>query len=356
VIVPSPAKRKWQHCIAFAVLSLVCWSAPACSSAIAPPVAEHDTDSAGKLQAVTLAHTALAAELAAAPHEDLLHCQNAAGDCLISVAERRDELVRRYYINACRDPAPEKQAPCLARELEQRADRTNLASYYETENWCSRKLLECTTSLANDAAHQVVRQRVQERRRQVTVAPSSVAAASAPELARERLAFVRATLPPPAQEACSGMASADCESTLKGPRSDFEAELLKAPASYDAARALALFAAIYQAEADCSTPELSCLTSAVSQYGGTLGSEKLMQQNLALLSKAQQLKATIDPDAGAQCDADAVLKYQPRIVTIYRNYVHNPGALPLMQLLATFVGLHQEQLSCLQRLSKLPKH
>ena len=160
-----------------------------CASAPPPAPVAQDTASEGKLEIATRLHTQLATQLGAVPHEELVHCQTTSGDCLISVAERREEIVNSKYLNACRDPDAEKQGPCVAHALEENHQFTELASYLETENWCSKKLLECTAALASDAAHQAARQRTIERRSQIEAAAQSVAATSLPEFAKEKLAF-----------------------------------------------------------------------------------------------------------------------------------------------------------------------
>ena len=306
--------------------------------------------------ATTQLHTALAGQLAAVSHDELLHCQTTAGDCLISVAERRDELVGKHYLNSCRDPEPEKQGSCIAHELEQRGLVADLASFYEMENWCSRELLECTAALASDATHQAARKRIQDRRAQIEADPKSVAAASEPEFVKDKLAFVRSTLPPPAQAACTAEAKAACSGALNAPRAQFEAELAKDSPAYDPERALALYAALHQAEADCHAPELTCLTGLLSQYGATPESGKLLQQNLNLLTKQQQTRLRIDADAAEQCLSAGVTQFGDRIVSAYQTYARDSGAVPFVRLQKAFLGMHQVQLDCLTNLSKHAKH
>jgi len=341
----------WQVPLTFA-LSL----AIGCAAAPAPEPVAPDTASEGKLKIATQLHTQLATQLGAAPHDDLVHCQTTSGDCLISVAERRDEIVSSNYLNACRDPDAEKQGPCIVHALEESHKSSELAAYLETENWCSKKLLECTAALASDAAHQAARQRIKERRALIEADPRSVAATSLPEFAKEKLAFVRSTLPPKAQDNCSGSAPPQCAQPLKAPRAAFEAEIAKAPASYDTARAQSLYVAIYEAEADCTAPELSCLQRAMAQYGGSTESEKLFQQNLGLLGKQQQIRAKLDPDAADECLSSGVAQYRDRIISSYQGYAGNPAAPALVQLQKAFVTLHNTQLACLSRLGKPAKH
>ena len=286
------------------------------------------------------------------PPDDLLQCQTNGGDCLITLAERREQLVRTDYLHDCRDPEALIQGPCIVKELEQRGNVPDLVSYLETENWCSRKLLDCATALASDAAHLAVRQRTQARREQVQTAPASVVAERAPEFAKEKLAFLRSTLPPNAQQACASAAPLHCPETHSLPSSQFEAELAKDGPSYDAKRALGLYAAIQQAEADCSAPELTCLKALLPQYGGTPASAKLLEQNLQLIAKQQSARLEVDADAAEQCLSDGVIQHRDRIVSAYRAYVREPAAAPFALVQKAFVGLHEDELRCLLRLKR----
>ncbi len=265
-----------------------------CSAAPQPEPKAPAADASAKLLLATQAHADLATRLAAAAHDALAECQISAGDCLISVAERREALVGKYYLNACREPDAEKQSPCVARELEQRGERAELASFYETENWCARKLLECTTEFASSAEQVAIRERTQDRRAQIEAAPESASLERAPEFAREKLDFVRSILPPKGQAACAPSAPAECSKTLARPSAEFESELARAPAVYDPKRALTLYAAQQRAEAECSAPEFSCLLSELAQYGASIESDKLLKQNLSLLSQQQQIRVTAD--------------------------------------------------------------
>jgi hypothetical protein len=274
---------------------------------------------------------------------------------LISVAERRGELVVKHYLNACREPDPEKQGPCIARELEQRGKRAALASFYETENWCSRKLLECMSAFASDAEQMAIRQRNQDRREHVAAAPESALAERAPEFAKERLAFVRSILPPNGQAACAPSTPEQCEKRLEAPSAAFEAELSKAPASYDAKRALSLYAAIQRAEADCTAPELDCLEGRMPDYGASPESNKLLKQNLALITQQQKIRESADPEAAEQCLSAGVTQHSDRIVSAYQAYAAAPAAYGLLRLQKAFIAMHQAQLWCLMPLAKSGK-
>ena len=324
----------------------------ACGAAPQPESQAPTAEASAKLERATQEHTDLAAQLAKAPHDLLEHCRTRGGDCLISVAERREELVAKNYLTACRDPDPEKQSPCVAHELERQGKRPELASFYETENWCSRKLLECMTAFSNDAEQMAIRQRTDERRTQIETAPESAAAERAPDFAKERLAFVRAILPPKGQAECAPSAPEACEKKLTAPSAEFEAELNKAPAAYDPKRALTLYAALKRAEAECPAPELSCLLEQMPQYGASAGTDKLLKQNLGLLTQQQALRVRADPDAADQCISAGVTQHSERIISAYQAYAAAPGEYALLRLQKAFIAMHQTQLWCLMPLAK----
>ena len=327
----------------------------ACSAAPPPPPPAPAADTDAKLQRANQAHSELPAQLAAAPHDVLVHCQTTAGDCLISVAERREALVSKHYLNACRDPDAEKQSPCIAHELEQRGLREDLASFYETENWCSRKLLECISAYLNSAEQMAIRQRTRDRRAQVESAPESAIADLEPEFAKEKLSFVRAILPPNGQAACPPLAPEDCEKKLTAPIAALAAELDKAPAAYDAQRALSLHAAIQSGAAACSAPELDCLQRQLAQYGASPETDKLLKQNLSLIGQQQKFRVTADSDAAEQCLSAGVAQHSDRIVSAYQAYAASPVTYGLLRLQKAFIAMHQAQLWCLMPQGKSGK-
>lgn len=330
-------------------LLIACGAAPTLGAQA--PVA----DAGAKLEHATKTHADLETRLAAAPKDIRAICQTTSGDCLISLAERREALVSKFYLNACRDPDAEKQGPCIVHELEQRSEKSELASFYETENWCAQKLLECMNEFANNAEKMAARQRTQDRRAQVEAAPESAIADRAPEFAKEKLDFVRAILPPPGQNACVPGLPEKCAKTLDAPNAAFEAELAQAPASYDPQRALTLYAAVQHAEAECRTPELNCLLEQMPQYGGNPESDKLLKQNLTMIADQQKIRAVADPEAAEQCISAGVTQHSSRIVSAYQAYAAAPSPALFVRLQKAFIAMHQAQLWCLNPLSKASK-
>ena len=328
----------------------------ACSATSAPAPPARNVAEASKLESARAEYRSREAELARAPHDELQSCRTTSGDCLLSVAERRDELVRRFYLNACRDPDPEKQGPCIIAELEASDHRPELSSYYGIENWCSQKLLECASRAVNDAAHLAARERVAERRGELEGAAESVKAARAPEFAHQKATFVRALLPPNAQEACPLTTPASCQSALEAPSAELEAELAKAPASYSQRRALDAFALVQRARASCYDPELTCLLGTLPAYGATAESDKLLRQNLTLLEAQQQLSTKVAPEAAEGCLSSGVREHSDRIVRAYRAYATSPVAQPFVQLQKAFLLLHKSELDCLTRQPVQKRH
>ena len=327
----------------------------ACSAAPRPEARAPAADAGAKLERATKVRAKLETQLAATPKDIRAICQTTNGDCLISLAERREALVSKYYLNACRDPDADKQGPCIVHELEQRREQSELASFYETENWCTQKLLECMNEFANNAEKMAARQRTQDRRAQVEAAPESAIADRAPEFAKEKLDFVRAILPPPGQNACVPDLPEKCSKTLDAPNAAFEAELAAAPASYDPKRALTLYAAIQHAEAECRTPEFNCLLDQMPHYGGNPESDKLLKQNLSMIADQQKIRAVADPEAAEQCISAGVTQHSSRIVSAYQAYAAAPSPTLFVRLQKAFIAMHQAQLWCLTPLGKASK-
>lgn len=319
----------------------------------APPAPSPDTES--KLNAAVEARAELTKQLAEAPKDILEDCRMRGGDCLISIAERREVLVTKHYLNPCRELEPEKQNTCIEQELGKKGERSDLASFYETENWCSRKLLECISAFTSNAEQMAIRKRAQDRRQEIEAAPESLAAQRAPEFAKEKRDFVRSIVPPKGQSECEPMAPEVCEKKLEAPNAEFEAELAKAPAAYDAKRALTQYAAIQRAEADCNAPELRCLQSQLQQFGATPETEKLLQQNLSLIAQQQTIRTVAAPEAADACISAGVTQHSDRIVSAYQAYATSPSTYALLRLQKTFVAMHQAQLWCLMPLGKAAK-
>jgi hypothetical protein len=90
----------------------------------------------------------------------------------------------------------------------------------------------------------------------------------------------------------------------------------------------------------------------LAQNGGTPETDKLLKQNLDLLTQQQKLRVTVDPDAAEQCINAGVTQYSDRIVGAYQAYAAEPGTYLLLKLQKTFIAMHQAQLWCLMPLAK----
>lgn len=322
----------------------------ACSAAPAPAPQAPAADTETKLKAAIAAREDLTKQLAAAQKDILADCRMRGGDCLISIAERRETLISKHYLNACRELEADPQNTCIEQELEKKGERGELASFYETENWCSRKLLECMTAFTSNAELMAVRKRAQDRREEIEAAPESIAAQRLPEFAKEKRDFVRSIVPPKGQAECVPMAPEVCEKKLVQPNVDFDAELAKSPAAYDAKRALALYAAIQTAEGDCTVPEVRCLQGQLQQYGATPETDKLLQQNLGFIAQQQAIRLVAPPEAADQCMGAGIAQFGERIVGAYQAYAAGPTTYALLRVQKTFISMHQAQLWCLMPL------
>lgn len=319
----------------------------ACSAAPAPAPQAPAADTESKLKAAIAARDDLTKQLAAAQKDILDDCRMRGGDCLLSIAERRDTLIGKHYLNPCRELEAEKQNTCIEQELDRKGEHAELASFYETENWCSRKLLECMSAFTSNAELMAIRKRAQERREEIENAPESIAAQRLPDFAKEKRDFVRSIVPPKGQAECQPMAPEACEKKLTAPNAELDAELAKAPAAYDAKRALAQYVAIQQAESDCTLPEIRCLQNQLQQYGATPETDKLLQQNLGLIAQQQAIRAVAAPEAADNCIAAGVSQFGERIVSAYQAYAASPTTYALLRVQKTFVSMHQAQLWCL---------
>jgi hypothetical protein len=183
-------------------------------------------------------------------------------------------------------------------------------------------------------------------------APESAAAQRLPEFAKEKRDFVRSILPPKAQAECPPSTPEACEKNLDAPNAEFEAELAKAPAAYDPKRALALYVAVQRTKADCGVRELDCLQGQLPQNGASPETDKLLKQNLTLLTQQQAIRTSADPEAAESCISAGVTQHSERIVSAYQAYAAAPASPGLARLQKAFIAMHQAQLWCLMPLGK----
>lgn len=133
-------RRPWLSLsLALAAMSQVL----GCANPGKPSAAAPDARTTDALRRASEDHVTLEAQLAGAPEEKISRCRLTDGDCLISVAERRQTLVRSAYLTQCTHTDPENLGRCVIRELEHQQKSSELANYYELENWCFRALVRC---------------------------------------------------------------------------------------------------------------------------------------------------------------------------------------------------------------------
>jgi hypothetical protein len=277
-------------------------------------------------------------------------CELRAGDCRLLVSEKRDKFLQNQSTVTCRQPDPDLEARCVTNELLTHGDLSLATDYYEAELWCLDKLLECLSARKEKAKDDAVVARAASRRTEVEQSDTGTAALARVSLADAKIKYVRATLPPDAEEACAEVKTKEsCLETARKGETAYVEEFDKPEQTYQRARAAKRLDELTKAQAECYQPELDCLLSRLPRYGETAETRKLLEQNFKLLEQRQRLIVKLGEGAGQICIEQGTTANQPEIVRSYVAYVREPVLFFRMQLHRAFRTLHQAQIDCLKQ-------
>ncbi len=289
-------------------------------------------------------------EFAAAPADHRRRCELKAGDCLMQLDERRNDFVASNYVAQCRElPNSEAEARCVADTLAAEGRPEAPVDFYGFGAWCYERLNGCTAALADEAAENARLARIAARRDAILFSKGGIDARAAVGFARERIEYLRSTLPPKADGMCAEETGrAACEAAAKMKHDGFEASL-QDDEGYSSETSLRLYAAASEAEAKCFEVEYSCLESGVARYGEIMSSKKRLEKNLRRLQRREQLRAQVDEAVAQQCLMAGLSKHQGDIIKGYQDYVDQPVMFFRGRLHDQFYKLHSEQIHCLEK-------
>jgi hypothetical protein len=338
-------------------LYALCFTLAGCAEAEPPRTpAPPPRDAAGerRLAAVSAERDETETKLAAVPQRDREHCEFRVGDCKIMVNDARDGLMKSEELDQCRvmsDAAGVTR--CMADELVKRRKQAALADLYSSEVSCMRTVLSCTEELAQDARSAAVEQRAGQREREMHRTKRGGAALNAISAVEDKIAYLRATLPPSASKACQASEEAErCATAANDYEDQFEAELDKDDFRADAA--LALLEKSAKARTTCSQPELSCLTKTLESHGLYPEAKKWVTRNFDALEQRDAAGGALSPGTRGKCIAEASKVHQGKIVDAYLAYVHESVLFFRVQLDKAFLAMHEAQLACMT--SHQPRH
>lgn len=317
--------------------------------ACAPAASSEDTKTAASdqasLEVAQKKRDAVAARLEKVAREDREQCEFSAGDCIVLIGERRERLASEYGLMCGARVEPAQRSACIANGVRDAGKPGAAQEFYEFEAWCFERVLACTNERAEKAALAVLDQKRAARKREVASSDAGTRAWNAVEVARAKVQYLESTLPPPAAETSCSEQADSCAASVKSAEEAFQAEIARE--DFDLARATAAYVEARSAEESCETPVIECLKQALAPYGMFPQSVSILQRNLALLKKRQDLTRGVAPEAQADCLTTPSADHQDSIVAAFTQYANEPVLYFRMQLEKAFEKMHQAQVSCL---------
>ncbi len=341
-------RRGISRLVTRALLSGAVWLW-ACAESAPPPAPvkpPSEREAKHELKVLLANHDALSARIMALPADVRTECELGAGDCVVLVAERRGELTHRYGLHPC-PTGTEAGDTCLLEQLTQAHQESAAAEYLGFKNWCFQTLLECVESTASKHGEQAALSRGAARRKKVETSAAVVEQWRVVEIARARVDYLRATLPPPAAKACALPEVKSCHDGITQRLLDLDAEL--GADDYDDGRAARTYAAIKKEEAGCLRPELYCLTDALKPFGLTPDAKKALDLNLAAIERRQKLAFAASEDAQGECLGGQEALHEDAIDAAFRAYAEQPLPALRLKLEKAYLTLHEAQIECLAR-------
>jgi hypothetical protein len=311
------------------------------------------SESLSRLNGTLIQRDARLAEWEKATEEDRSACEMGGFDCRIQVHEQRESFLRARGISACRQPDLDKEARCVAAELIRQKDVKEADAYYSAELWCLDQLVTCLKDRASQAQKKSVQAKAQERKAAIEDSERGLGERARKSLAQAKIQYLRATLPPDAENICQGMEPKHaCLAAVSATRTQLTDLYEKPEPEYRSAQAEALHDKLTKAEAACHAPELECLIARLPKYGDTSETQRLIDKNYAVLERRQRLVEKLGEASSVYCLKQAVPTNEAQVVQSYVTYVRQPVLFFRMQLHRSFLALHQAQLTCLTDFAK----
>ena len=319
-------------------------AAPEPPKVVTPP---RDLEGEKRLAAVTVERAETEAKLLAVDTRDRERCEFQVGDCKILVHEQRDDLMSSEELVECRVMPDETGVTrCLADELVKRRKQASLATLYSSDVDCMRTVLTCTEQLRRNAEDAAVQVRAGQREQDLRTSKRGEAATSTIAALDEKIAYLRATLPPSQSSSCAPDDEHDrCTKTGDDYEGQFEAELEKDDFHPDAA--LALLERAAKTHEQCSAPVIACLSTTLEAHGLYPEGKKWVERNFEALDRREKTGVAVAPGVRNRCINEASKQHQSHIVDAYVAYVRDPVLFFRVQLDKAFLAMHESQVACL---------
>jgi len=276
-------------------------------------------------------------------------CEVSDGDCLILVGERREALFAPNAACEARE-APYQREECQGDLLIQEGKLAEVTEYYQYENWCLAKLVECADTGKKQAGEQALTARLDERRQQLSTSTDVAKLSLEIGFARERVNYLRATLPQDKDTLCADLTEVkSCRERAQASTRELEAELSKDDGAYDAKRAAELFRGEMTTQVSCFEPEYQCLSQTLAGAGENGESKQHLNRNLSLIKERQALVVNVPEAVAQECLDAANADFGKKVESSYARYAKKPNTLFRVFLHQAYVKLHSAQVKCLKQ-------
>jgi hypothetical protein len=334
----------------FRCIGLVAITLPAL--ACAGIISDRDQGETQALEAARKERQELLLRMRTASEAEAMHCETAGATCLIRVDEKREALFEPSPL--CADHADVHEFEnCQASLLAKQGNTQAVTEFFQYQNACFSKIVGCGDQLRRQADERERTARAEKHRQAMLEAVDVDKLLSDIAFARERVGFLRATVPHQRDEVCQELIQVKgCRDRAKQTKLKLESELQKEETTHDAELAQQLFQAELATQASCFEPEYQCLMDLVDEAGNNRQSKWHFEHNLKLLAQRQRLLAIASGMAVHECVTASDADYGSKIETTYASYAKDPKPPRRVALLQTFALMHTAQIQCLKRYSR----
>lgn len=284
-----------------------------------------------------------------ASDEEASRCDPVGAKCMQQVDEKRDALFEPSPLCADNVDIYEFDS-CQGSLLAKQGHTDAVTEFFQVQNSCLAKIVGCGDQLRNEADRRERTARA-ERHRQAMLEEMDVEKLLFDiAYARERVAFLRATVPRARDTACQELIRVKgCHDRAQQAKIKLESELEKDDANHDVELAREEFQAELATQASCFEPEYQCLMELVDEAGTNRQADWQFKRNLKLLEQRQRLLSKASGLAAQECVSANEAAYDRKVETSYEKYAKDPKAPRRVVLLQAFAKLHSAQINCLRR-------
>ena len=280
-------------------------------------------------------------------------CELSDGDCMMQVRDQRFELLSAHSFPQCDAKSGSEREQCEENAAVDQGMGKEIVGLYEFHNKCMSQLLECTVKLEAEAVEKMKVARAETRRATVQAIGKSESAHVEAVAAKEGVAYLRSTLPPSEEGACTNLeAVTQCLASNKSKHDELTEELRKEDADYDETYAASVYQDAYTAEAQCYAPEFQCLQDRAKRHGGSPETDRALKKNLEVIKQRERLSMRVAEETAENCKKTQVAKHQQSIISAYTTYNRQPVLFFLKKLHQAFYAMHEDQVACLRNLQE----